>query len=146
MQFSRSTWACELKSLKMHEIKKPGKSRSTWACELKYKFGIPVYSVDSHAPRERVSWNVMTNFTSSDLCSHAPRERVSWNSFVVNLLGGDFSHAPRERVSWNLFKIIGQRKSSWSRSTWACELKYLKCKNKIPVVCHAPRERVSWNP
>ena len=32
-----------------------------------------------------------------------------------------------------------------SRSTWACELKYLRRGTKNPIRSHAPRERVSWN-
>ena len=32
-------------------------SRSTWACELKWKFTVFACIINSHAPRERVSWN-----------------------------------------------------------------------------------------
>ena len=33
-----------------------------------------------------------------------------------------------------------------SRSTWACELKYIQaCPYRLLHQCHAPRERVSWN-
>ena len=32
-----------------------------------------------------------------------------------------------------------------SRSTWACELKYLRGLYAFLPKCHAPRERVSWN-
>ena len=32
-----------------------------------------------------------------------------------------------------------------SRSTWACELKFLEHKFLKGKMCHAPRERVSWN-
>ena len=32
-----------------------------------------------------------------------------------------------------------------SRSTWACELKFLLRDQNLYHTCHAPRERVSWN-
>ena len=35
--------------------------------------------------------------------SHAPRERVSWNMNSYLSLAYDNSHAPRERVSWNSY-------------------------------------------
>ena len=100
---------------------------------------------ESHAPRERVSWN----FHKRDICvtsiSHAPRERVSWNSFPYSCTYQVASHAPRERVSWNrsdagldcyIIRHAPRERVSWnhkhfrqvfvkfvSRSTWACELK-----------------------
>ena len=33
-----------------------------------------------------------------------------------------------------------------SRSTWACELKFVRKVNWLHITGHAPRERVSWNP
>ena len=54
-------------------------SRSTWACELKLSLSL--------------CWIVLTG--------HAPRERVSWNLLSLAQLGLDRRHAPRERVSWN---------------------------------------------
>ena len=36
-------------------------------------------SFSGHAPRERVSWNSVTDIYFSDGKRHAPRERVSWN-------------------------------------------------------------------
>ena len=75
-------------------------------------------------------------------------------------------HAPRERVSWNFAKlhILFHKKvtlhvSVWveithfsnnyivtrSRSTWACELKFMNNYFKTYFDGHAPRERVSWN-
>ena len=97
---------------------------------------------------------------------HAPRERVSWNRRHFRIVQIFIGHAPRERVSWNpcqtgihhqfavtlhvsvwveicLFTLC--MNCIWSRSTWACELKFKKvCYNKR-AKCHAPRERVSWN-
>ena len=77
-------------------------SRSTWACELKLCKQLDM-TVES--------------------CSHAPRERVSWNmtQFANSALQG--GHAPRERVSWNLHKLMYRLFLPLSRSTWACELK-----------------------
>ena len=32
-----------------------------------------------HAPRERVSWNIIKVYKQNKKKGHAPRERVSWN-------------------------------------------------------------------
>ena len=76
-----------------------------------------------HAPRERVSWNLIESKPIMRQDRHAPRERVSWNYMLFCQNHIYKCHAPRERVSWNC--IIG-----------------------VEVLCiarHAPRERVSWN-
>ena len=54
---SRSTWACELKSSIKTGSPMFHSSRSTWACELKLTNARQQRWRDSHAPRERVSWN-----------------------------------------------------------------------------------------
>ena len=98
--------------------------------------------------------------------SHAPRERVSWNFCITKRIIMKIGHAPRERVSWNFAKlhILFHKKvtlhvSVWveithfsnnyivtrSRSTWACELKFMWTFVNGCIGCHAPRERVSWN-
>ena len=75
---------------------------------------------------------------ASRYLSHAPRERVSWNlvnSCTVFSLPG---HAPRERVSWN-FALQSRIPSYPSRSTWACELKcpwLLRCARCCQVTLH----------
>ena len=81
------------------------------------------------------------------MISHAPRERVSWNVFKneKHIYHAD-GHAPRERVSWNLPRVCVGFKLNRSRSTWACELKYASLLIRKKVDSHAPRERVSWNP
>ena len=56
-----------------------------------------------------------------------------------------FSHAPRERVSWNTHPLWLEKNIQWSRSTWACELKFFQGQATDFSVRHAPRERVSWN-
>ena len=143
---SRSTWACELKFLKFWKSPYIHGSRSTWACELKCQTATAVSGADSHAPRERVSWNGYCCSLGSNTTCHAPRERVSWNTSITKLLRTDCSHAPRERVSWNTQEQTAEQLCISSRSTWACELK-----SKPVVIClntpwgHAPRERVSWN-
>ena len=77
-----------------------------------------------HAPRERVSWNVIGR------CAvHKPLVTLHVSVWVEILAFVAFdhcviSHAPRERVSWNTFVFPPKSKQSWSRSTWACELKY----------------------
>ena len=122
----------------------------------------------SHAPRERVSWNDKAE--KDKLCKecHAPRERVSWNLNLALRNKNAVGHAPRERVSWNAWAVALDDCCLVSRSTWACELKFLKQAQKAKIVqvtlhvsvwvemkiftiftsaemCHAPRERVSWN-
>ena len=54
-------------------------------------------------------------------------------------------HAPRERVSWNTHPLWLEKNIQWSRSTWACELKYIYKEKYGDSGRHAPRERVSWN-
>ena len=54
-------------------------SRSTWACELKLVSISCVSVLVRHAPRERVSWNILGGFRLENCICHAPRERVSWN-------------------------------------------------------------------
>ena len=146
------------------------------------------YADYSHAPRERVNWNLFILLYIRLPDRHAPRERVSWNSLIRSECFHRDRHAPRERVSWNhicvllvLISVVTLHVSVWvemilwafckysfaSRSTWACELKYLHCKNsrhrlesrstwacelklqtwppRMTAWRHAPRERVSWN-
>ena len=55
-------------------------SRSSWACELKWMRGeVNGNLLQSHAPRERVSWNNRLHWRFCWHIRHAPRERVSWN-------------------------------------------------------------------
>ena len=84
-------------------------SCSTWACELKYASLLIRKKVDSHAPRERVSWNGYAINQNSIIPSHAPRERVSWNAINQTTLCAIHSHAPRERVSWNVHKWYNRK-------------------------------------
>ena len=46
-------------------------------------------------------------------------------------------------VEMKIFSIIQQKKAS--RSTWACELKFVTISRTNVWAGHAPRERVSWN-
>ena len=101
---------------------------------------------NGHAPRERVSWNFKGILKINDDVSHAPRERVSWNGQSIPPILENLRHAPRERVSWNLSRFVNTAEvyvtlhvSVWvemtgiigtifdreSRSTWACELKFV---------------------
>ena len=124
MQVSRSTWACELKWYFQRKSRRAQKSRSTWACELKFELSGLVEDfkrsrstwacelkcdrrsyrsfTDCHAPRERVSWNVLHIALLPIARCHAPRERVSWNTPEGTYVPKIACHAPRERVSWNL--------------------------------------------
>ena len=49
---SRSTWACELKSMFVKVYNRGHLSRSTWACELKYRSTLKC----SHSIRSRSTW------------------------------------------------------------------------------------------
>ena len=120
---SRSTWACELKFAENYVNLARAVSRSTWACELKFPVWPLLSEYSSHAPRERVSWNPIFVCGAVKLSSHAPRERVSWNKLIACLLCAFIRHAPRERVSWNALDYISNQNNQ-SRSTWACELKF----------------------
>ena len=121
---SRSTWACELKFNFLCGNDVVNWSRSTWACELKY-FGI-------HNPNP-----------PPDVTLHVSVWVEIWITSLRYMCS--FSHAPRERVSWNLDNIFKVYVFILSRSTWACELKFIITYDNEGVHCHAPRERVSWN-
>ena len=164
---SRSTWACELKCQQFKQPWRPRRvtlhvsvwveifcfrspdsamaSRSTWACELKFFEKMQAFCWPCHAPRERVSWNSRADRFFLQRTSHAPRERVSWNCYDRNGRPYERRHAPRERVSWNIYIRPLREVLKMSRSTWACELKFLAILCKDFFWGHAPRERVSWN-
>ena len=61
-----------------------------------------IHNIKGHAPRERVSWNLVLAVMNPVMVCHAPRERVSWNFRIDKCTGFNYCHAPRERVSWNL--------------------------------------------
>ena len=91
-------------------------------------------------------WVEMVSAVSGiwSVVSHAPRERVSWND---NPEQSELTFGVTLHVSvWvemtnTLFAVIESR----SRSTWACELKFAECVYPGWGRSHAPRERVSWN-
>ena len=97
-----------------------------------------------HAPRERVSWN----FQFDLYCLNIPVtlhvsvwvEMTTWKSLRT------FSAVTLHVSVWveiTLNYISNQ--NNQSRSTWACELKFLQWLKTEYVLSHAPRERVSWN-
>ena len=77
-----------------------GVSRSTWACELKLDSVLLSFSLNRHAPRERVSWNN----------SEFPTTITIWVTLHVSVWVEIWIF-----LRWNQFIA--------SRSTWACELK-----------------------
>ena len=79
--------------------------------------------MQSHAPRERVSWNERTQSGKAIARRHAPRERVSWNTLVCD---AHFAHTVTLHVSvWvEMQKKHLKMQKRTSRSTWACELKF----------------------
>ena len=99
-------------------------SRSTWACELKLVMNKIVAAVKSHAPRERVSWNLTSPTTASK-----PLSRSTW-ACELKCYPISLSFLFRwSRSTWacelKLSLCACQLQSPWSRSTWACELKLL---------------------
>ena len=120
------------------------KSRSTWACELKFCIGFGGVCNASHAPRERVSWNInnLITFNRVFVTLHV-------SVWVEINCSGDciLSILVTLHVSvWvEIEEFYSYKHLSMSRSTWACELK-LRCSNGTwTYSSHAPRERVSWN-
>ena len=99
------------------------RSRSTWACELKYQKLWTLRLQERHAPRERVSWNRACRPSCYLWCKVTLHVSV-WVEI-------------KERWVW--------KRKNMSRSTWACELKWIFQWIVLRLLCHAPRERVSWN-
>ena len=98
---SRSTWACELKSIWSRQTLEEKPSRSTWACELKCK---------NHVPRtypQNVTLHVSV-WVEIETCEILLSVKVSRSTWACEL---KFLHRYR-----NLYHTL-------SRSTWACELK-----------------------
>ena len=119
-------------------------SRSTWACELKYTGGETVHSIQCHAPRERVSWNLKwkTQRKQRKVTLHVS---VWVEIYFVNVNYYQFAVTLHEILwveisTWLLFGEVAS-----SRSTWACELKCKFLQFNRSKCSHAPRERVSWN-
>ena len=113
-----------------------------------------------------MSWNLTNLIVLSMIQSHAPRERVSWNTPIPRFYF--WTHVTLHVSVWVEIKPISEpiatpmvtlHVSVWveihmyvtifryfgSRSTWACELKSAKVSKGITAAGHAPRERVSWN-
>ena len=76
--------------------------------------------------------------------SHAPRERVSWNDKYV-ICGYRIPVTLHVSVWVEICGVRLSRLRTESRSTWACELKFLRYDDISELISHAPRERVSWN-
>ena len=141
-------------------------SRSTWACELKSLIGAEIIHCTGHAPRERVSWNVLLDECNLVKC----RSRSTW---ACELKSSWWKSAKPPSVTlhvsvWvemvrstkpKISTVVTLHVSVWveiwitslrymcslSRSTWACELKFFQMGVRRSYLRHAPRERVSWN-
>ena len=166
--WSRSTWACELK---FHDLRHISASvMVTLHVSVWVEIFIPMLVIQpnyvtlhvsvwveiadrgkitpeqyGHAPRERVSWNLLSCFRPLLFNSHAPRERVSWNDFI-GVLQIFFCVTLHVSVWVEMDKVdilrttlqVTLHVSVWveitytrltvkqrrSRSTWACELKF----------------------
>ena len=99
----------------------------------------------SHAPRERVSWNFTAQQHGRSVVSHAPRERVSWNRACRPSCYLWCKVTLHVSVWVEIYHEQLRHSACWSRSTWACELKWSMTKAQSKLKSHAPRERVSWN-
>ena len=136
-----SVWV-EMIEIRSHVIL--ATSRSTWACELKFNVRWNYVIVSSHAPRERVSWNL--NILSA-LQGHCVTLHVSvWVEMTTWKNWQTFSAVTLHVSVWvEMIEIRSHVILATSRSTWACELKFNVRWNYVIVSSHAPRERVSWN-
>ena len=150
---SRSTWACELKLKIVRQNQETELSRSTWACELKLDT-LHLFSrtKSSHAPRERVSWNVDDSSIDAytDVTLHVSvwveiqDHQVSRLHFEVTLhvsVWVEIVRAFKEMAD----DFVTLHVSVWveilflpvnfqyqqSRSTWACELKSLRPRARV---------------
>ena len=141
---SRSTWACELKCKIISTGVDFNGSRSTWACELKLFISSIHFLLYCHAPRERVSWNILI---ACLLCAFIVTLHVSVWVEIFCLLHKSFMGGVTLHVSvWVEIKIVIYKQlQPTSRSTWACELKFVNGCMGYFFLSHAPRERVSWN-
>ena len=122
---SRSTWACELKYQIIYIWNNHCQSRSTWACELKWR----VYMCVCIYVWSRSTWACELKLNHlkkcNGDCSHAPRERVSWNVDDSSIN----AYTDRSRSTWacelKCFCFFVLSCCLMSRSTWACELKFI---------------------
>ena len=143
---SRSTWACELKSVEFVSVlmiirhaprervswnkDKQAKqqrvfpSRSTWACELKYSRKPPFPERLSHAPRERVSWNI-SSMVLIQLLMVTLHVSVWVEISNHRHYGCDVVVTLHVSVWVEMKTLLIWVSRFWSRSTWACELKLL---------------------
>ena len=119
------------------------------------------FGIASHAPRERVSWNILEekekNSSAGSRSTWACE--LKWHWYMVIIVA--VCHAPRERVSWNSavevirspllvtlhvsvwVEILRLRLSAHlylSRSTWACELKFWD----VLMALEHTRSRSTW--
>ena len=158
-----SVWV-EIKTSRGSERSKS--SRSTWACELKSLSGRIYISLIRHAPHERVSWNYYQNCFWSfylvtlhmsvwvEIADTITRffkivSRSTW-ACELKLCCLHLWLSQREsRSTWacelKLHSECGKPLGFESRSTWACELKWRSSLQKQHAPRHAPHERVSWN-
>ncbi len=120
---SRSTWACELKFTISLNFVSSALSRSTWACELKCIICTVCSCHWSHAPRERVSWNLYTR-SKGDTCKVTLHVSV-WVEMFLHVYVTIFWYVTLHVSVWvEILLIPYNQQLFWSRSTWACELKY----------------------
>ena len=121
-------------------------SRSTWACELKFSPAIRTVS-SLHVTLHVSVWVEIQNDTKigKNLQSHAPRERVSWNCWQVRrtwFLQVTLHVSVWVEISHHIITEFGFL-VTLHVSVWV-EIAMQKFRCEMPDG-HAPRERVSWN-
>ena len=120
---SRSTWACELKSLYHHLTS----SSIAVTLHVSVWVEIPLGYTPMLSHRVTLHVSVWVEITGTNSSNSSKTSRSTWAC----------------ELKWSILLAILLAISS--RSTWACELKS-EMPSKSPVKpCHAPRERVSWN-
>ena len=144
---SRSTWACELKFLKIvTQAIIVAMSRSTWACELKWS-GNECWTT---IYKSRSTWACELKSLADGATGTISASRSTWACELKFNALQEGNAVQESRSTWacelKSIENIYIRQCRLSRSTWACELKYRFGYSEMgDVSCHAPRERVSWN-
>ena len=166
-EMSRSTWACELKFISNPEINfrctgHAPRERVSWNFNVFYL----ILAGLGHAPRERVSWNISAlygadiffvtlhvsvwveitlEWYSLHLVSVTLHVSVWVEISLISYIIALKSVTLHVSVWVEIKELTNLMRCIMSRSTWACELKFLPKGMQGRERGHAPRERVSWN-
>ena len=164
---SRSTWACELKSIfnicsftsllvTLHvsvwvEIHDRTRSMAFSFVTLHVSVWVEIQKrASNHDDKgSRSTWACELKCKSCIQLNKNGLSRSTWACELKFFISQKFGNWIKSRSTWacelKSFLYSVGRFSKWSRSTWACELKSLTLLLIQKFHSHAPRERVSWN-